>query len=321
MGDSPDASVSVDLDRPLADVQAVFFDVDLAVRAKIHRGVRLRWLPRAPGGERRLRRFMRVLDRLQEEEIVIERAADGAWVQRYVDGPNAGTRFVARFDALDARQTRVRMDAHVGPKGFAQGLGKLSPLGLEKAMKRTLGEYRRALEGYEPGRARGRVLSALGDAGAAARAIRDLDDAKRRRVVAALLETAWSIACVDEGPDEAERDAMRAAVAALWNTALEPAAEERMVRAAVDAVAKHGAQARLAALGAKLRELGVVELGLRLAVLVAEVSRGLDPSEIDALRTLAQAAGATDEDLQLLVRRTEELLTGEDPISRMSTFL
>jgi len=105
------------------------------------------------------------------------------------------------------------------------------------------------------------------------------------------------------------------------NTALDTAAEDRMVHAAVDAVAKQGAGARFSALGAKLKDLGVVELGMRLAVLVAEVSHGLDPSELDALRTLAQAAGVSDDELQTLVRRTEELLTGDDPISRMSRFV
>src|SRR5208337_4264606 len=72
-----------------------------------------------------------------------------------------GTRFVATFESAEPSMTRVRMEAFLGPKGFAQGLGRLSPLGLEKAMKRTLGEYKRALQGYQPGRARGAVLAAL----------------------------------------------------------------------------------------------------------------------------------------------------------------
>lgn len=305
----------------MAEVQALFFDVDLAVRDKIHRGVRLQWLPRTPDGERRLRRHMRVLDKLQVEEVVIERGADGAWVQRFVEGPNLGTRFVANFEPGEGAMTRVRMEAFVGPRGFAQGLGKLSPLGLEKAMKRTLGEFKRALQGYQPGRAHGQVLAALADAGRWSTAMRGLDDARKRSVVSTLLETAWSIACVDEGPDEAERDAMRAVVAALWNTALDPAAEERMVKAAIDAVAKQGAATRCAALGAKLRSLGFGELGVHVAVLVAEISHGLDPAELDALRALAQAAGVPDETLHDLVRRTEEALAGGDPLARMSTFV
>ena len=305
----------------MAEVQALLFDVDLAVRDKIHRGVRLQWLPRAPDGERRLRRVMRVLDRMQVEEVVIERSPDGAWIQRFVEGPNAGSRFVATFEAPEPSLTRVRMEAFVGPKGFAQGLGKLSPLGLEKAMKRTLGEYKRALQGYQPGRAHGAVLAALAEAGRWSAAMRGLDEARRRSLVATLLETAWSIACVDEGPDDAERDAMRAVVAALWHTTLDPAAEERMVRAAIDAVSQQGAGTRCAVLGERLATLGFGELGVQVAVLVAEISHGLDPAELDALRTLARAAHVTDETLHELVRHTEDALAGGDPLSRMSTFV
>ncbi len=305
----------------MAEVQALLFDVDLAVRDKIHRGVRLQWLPRTPDGERRLRRVMRVLDRMQVEEVVIERGPDGAWIQRFVEGPNAGSRFVATFEATEPSLTRVRMEAFVGPKGFAQGLGKLSPLGLEKAMKRTLGEFKRALQGYQPGRAHGAVLAALAEAGRWSAAMRGMDDARRRSLVATLLETAWSIACVDEGPDEAERDAMRAVVAALWHTTLDPAAEERMVRAAIDAVSQQGAGTRCAVLGERLATLGFGELGVQVAVLVAEISHGLDPAELDALRTLARAAHVTDETLHELVRRTEDALAGGDPLSRMSTFV
>ena len=321
---TPSATAWLDFERPCAEVQTLLFDVDLAVRDKIHRGVRLQWLPRAPGaagGERRLRRHMRVLDKMQVEEVVIERAADGSWVQRFVEGPNAGSRFVATFEAIEPRVTRVRMEAFVGPKGFAQGLGKLSPMGLEKAMKRILAEYKRALQGYQPGRAHGAVLAALADTGQWSPAMRALDDTNRKNLVATLLETAWSIACVDEGPDDAERDAMRAVVAALWHTALDPAAEERMLHAAIEAVKKQGPEARCAALGARLRSLGFGELGVQVAVLVAEVSHGLDPAELGALRVLAQAAGVPDDALHDLLLRTEEALAGGNPLSRMSMFV
>ena len=317
----PDAMAWLDFEQPPGQVQTLFFDVDLAVRSKIHRGVRLQWLPRTPDGERRLRRHMRVLDKMHVEEIVVERAADGSWVQRFVEGANAGTRFIATFEPAEASTTRVRMEAFVGPKGFAQGLGKLSPLGLEKAMKRLLGEYKRAFQGYQPGRARGAVLAALSGANRWAPAMRALDDGHRRSVVATLLETAWSIACIDDAPDEGERDAMRAVVAALWNTTIDPVAEERMVGAAIEAVKKQGAATRCATLGAKLKMLGFGELGVHIAALVAEVSHGLDPSELDALRMLACAAGVSDQTLHDLVRTTEEALAGGDPLARMSTFV
>jgi hypothetical protein len=329
------ATAWVDYERPLAAVRAVFFDVDLAVRGKIHRGMRLQWLAREGTAERRLRQQTRVLDRIQSEDVVIGEVAEGGWEKRFVDGPNAGTRFVAAFDevpattlpegAHDARRpgvvTRVTMQAFVGPRGFAQGLGKLSPLGLEKAMKRLMNEYKAALEGYEPGRARGAVIAALADARAAASPMRALDEPQRKKLTATLLEAAWAIACVDEGPDEAERDALRAIVASIWRAALDPALEERMVQAAVAAIAKDGAEARCAGLGQRLRALGFAELGLSLAVLVAEVSHGLDPSELDALRTMATAAGLDELALVEIIERTNKALGGGEPASRMSNFV
>jgi hypothetical protein len=316
----PTATAWLDFERAPSAVRALLFDVDLAVRDKIHRGMRLEWLPRTADGERRLRQQMRVLDRMQAEEIVIEEGPRGTWVKRFVRGPNTGTRFVGRFEE-QGNGTRLTLDAFVGPQGFAQGLGKLSPLGLEKAMKRMLGEYKRALEGYEPGRARGAVLAALAQAGREAASIGALEEARRKAVVSTLLETAWSIACVDEPPDEAERDALHAIVAALWRTTLTVAAEQRMVDAAVQAIAREGVAARCDALGARLRSLGYAELGLSLAVLVAEVSRGLDPTEIGALRRLAAAAGIGDEALTAVVRRTDLDLSGGDPLARMSSFV
>lgn len=317
----PGASAWLDFERPVAQVKALFFDVDLAVRGKIHRGIRLQWLPRAPGGERRLRRYLRVLDKMVAEEVVIERGADDTWVERFVEGPNAGTRFVGHFDEQGPTLTRVRLEAWVGPGGFAQGLGKLSPLGLEKAMRRVLGEYKLALQGYEPGHARGAVLTALSSATKWIPAMRALDEARRRQTVSVLLEVAWSIASVDDPPDEAERDAMRAVVAALWHTTIDAAVEERMVRAAVDGVTKHGTQARFTRLGEKLASVGFAELGIEIAVLLAEVSHGLDASELDALRTLTRSAGLPEETLTEAIRRIDLALSDGEPLSRMSTFV
>jgi len=93
------------------------------------------------------------------------------------------------------------------------------------------------------------------------------------------------------------------------------------VRAAIDAVSQQGAGTRCAVLGERLATLGFGELGVQVAVLVAEISHGLDPAELDALRTLARAAHVTDETLHDLVRRTEDALAGGDPLSRMSTFV
>jgi hypothetical protein len=317
----PTATVWLDFELPVDTVRTAFLDADLVVRSKIHRGMRFQWLPRTAGGEHRMRQQMSVLDKLVVEEVVLEEGPGATWVKRFVEGPNAGTRFVARFEALGERVTRVTMDAYVGPNGFALGLGKLSPLGLEKAMARVMGEYKKALQGYEPGRARGRVLDALAVAQRGSLAMRALDETKRKALTAALLESAWAIACVDEGPDEAERDAMRAMVSGIWHATLSAEMEDRMVEAAVASIAKEGAKARCEGLGARLKALGFGGLGVSLAVLVAEVSHGLDPAELDALRRLAKAAGLDDQDLEDIVRDIDGALGGDETASRVSRFV
>jgi tellurite resistance protein len=313
--------VQAAFERPLEAVREVFFDVDLAVRDKIHRGVRLQWLPRSPGGERRLRQRTRVLDRVQEEEVLIEEGAGGTWVKQFVEGPSLGSRLVGTFDADGEATTRVTLDAFVGPRGFAQGLGKLSPLGLEKSMKRLLGEYKRALEGYDAGRVRQRALGVVAQWAGAKAAMKAMDAEERRAVTGTLIETAWSIAALDDEVDAAEKEALRAIVAGLWDTSYGEAMEERMTRAALGVIGKQGAQARCEALGAKLKAIGMAEHGIAVAVLVAEVSHGLDPAELQALRHLASAAGIEDDELLALVRRTEGELFGADDPSAISRFL
>jgi len=319
--DKPTASVWLDFERPLPTVRGIFFDVDLAVRSKIHRGMRLQWILHGPTGERRLRQTQHVLDRLQSEEVVIEEGVGGEWVKRFVEGPNAGTRFVAQLAAKGDEATRVDLKAYVGPRGFAQGLGKLSPVGLEKSMARLLGEFKRALEGYEPGRARGEVLAVIEEWGDISKAMSALDASRRSAAVSTLVETAWSIAALDEEVDPAERDAMRAVVAALWNASLDAETEERMVRTAAETVAKEGVVARCNVLGGRLKLLGFSELGVSLAVLVAEVSHGLDASELEALQHLASAAGIEGTVLLEIIRRTDHSLSGSERLSRMSKFV
>jgi hypothetical protein len=110
-------------------------------------------------------------------------------------------------------------------------------------------------------------------------------------------------------------------VQALWGKTLASEVEEKMVAAAVQAIGRQGVEERCSALGAKLRAHGFGRLGVELAVLVAEVSYGLEPAELYALRVLAAAAGVAEDQLKAIVRATEEALSGGDPLSRMSTFV
>lgn len=319
----PTAVARIEIERELDVVRAQFFDVDHAIRARIYRGMRLQWLPKGADGVRRLKQSVRVLDRPQVEELVIEEGPRGEYVRRHLDGPNAGTRFVGTFHIDEPqvpRVTRVELSAYPGPNGFALGLGKLSPLGLEKAMKKMLGEHKRAIEGYEAGRARGQVVSVLVGWGDLTAPMMTLDDAQCRTVVSLVLETACSMAAVDEPADAAELDAMHAVVNGLWKVVLRADAEAKMIAAAAEALAREGVEARCDSIGARLRALGVAELGLAVAILVAEVSRGLDPRELAALRRLATAAGVRDQRLSELIRRIDDELSGPGR-DRMSFFV
>jgi hypothetical protein len=114
---------------------------------------------------------------------------------------------------------------------------------------------------------------------------------------------------------------MRAVVAALWHTTIDADTEERMVRVAAETVAKEGVLARCNVLGARLKTLGFSELGISLAVLVAEVSHGLDAAELEALQHLSAAAGIDGAQLLEIVRRTDLALSGGERLSRMSKFV
>ena len=114
---------------------------------------------------------------------------------------------------------------------------------------------------------------------------------------------------------------MRAIVAGIWHATLSAEMEERMVQAAVAAITKDGIGARCDALGARLKSLGFGGLGVSLCVLVAEVSHGLDPAELDALRRLAGAAGLDDVDLEDIVRDIDGALGGGETSSRISRFV
>src|SRR5262245_29204524 len=94
------ARAAIEIDKPVAVVRAQFFDLDHAIRAKIHHGVSMRWLPPEAPGERRLTQEIKMMTRAHVDVFVVEEGGGGSWIKRFIDGPNTGGRFVARFTAL-----------------------------------------------------------------------------------------------------------------------------------------------------------------------------------------------------------------------------
>src|SRR4051794_29636786 len=100
MSTAPAARAAIEIDKPRSLVRAHFFDLDHAIRHRTHHGVNLRWLPPEAPGERRIEGEIKLMTRAHVDVFLIEDAEEGAWVKRFVDGPNRGGRFVARFTAL-----------------------------------------------------------------------------------------------------------------------------------------------------------------------------------------------------------------------------
>ncbi len=296
------------IERPVAVVRAQFFDLDQHVREGLHRGTTLKWTLRPPG-ERRIKQETRVLGRVVLEEYVVEEDDAGRWVRRFVEGPNAGGMYVVELEAQDQDRTRVEAAAVPPPKGFDNGLGKLSDLGVQKALEKLLADHRRALEGYEPGRVRGdvdKVLEALHDLTAP---IFTRDKAEQKAIFAGFLEVAALAAIADEVADELERQTMKAAGKRLCFADLDDATIDRIVKGTSEAAKAEGFEARCDKIGTRLRKLGFGQLGVAVAALIAQVSHGMETRELAALQRIANAAAVPDVELMQIVARIDAMLS------------
>lgn len=316
------ARAAIEIDKPVDLVRAQFFDLDHAIRQGIHHGATLRWLPAEAPGERRLTQEMKLMTRTHVDVFLIEDGEGGSWIKRFVDGPNRGARFVARFTPLaglggapaapgeggEGRATRVELEAHVGPMGFYAGLGKLSQLGLQKVLEKTLEEHRRAIEGYQPGRARGAVKNVIAPWKAPVAAAAQGEGA--RAVLSNLLEAACVVAVADGTADDAERDVIREVALTLGGLDLDAPALDRMVQGVVSAVADGGIERRCEKIAGRLKALNLGEVGLGVAVLVAQVSHGMDARELEVLRCLAAALGVNDVNLADVIHKVDRGLSG-----------
>ncbi len=312
MSEATSVTVQSDIviDRPIELVRQAFLDVDHAVRDRVHEGVKLKWLPPREPGERRLLSEIRVLGVQYADEVLVEEE-NGTLIRRFVHGPNAGAVFVASFESHGGEGTLVRLRAHVPLTGFRWAVGPLLVLAVRKAIDKELGEHKRDIEkGYTPGRARGNVDAALEVVRPALERARALQkDAERIGLVAPLIEAACLTAIADDEIDDAERDAIRAVARAMGVKLLDDDAVEAVIASSVDHTRREGIEHRCATLGAKLKKLGIAEEGLGAATLIAQVSHGIDQSELVALQLLARAGGVSDARLAEIMERVDRALT------------
>jgi tellurite resistance protein len=311
MSDTPITVIStVEIDRPVDLVRQQFFDIDHAMRDKVHDGVKIRWLPPREPGERRILQEVRVLGVLYADEILVE-FEDGTLIKRFVEGPNKGTVFVETFEAKSPSKTVAQIRAVVPLTGFKWAVGPIFKLAVKKALDKALMEHKRDIEGgYTPGRARGNVEAAIDFIRPLADRAKSMErDADRVAIIAPLIEAACVTAIADDELDDAERDAIRAVTHAIGVRPLDDAAIEAVVASSIDHTRRHGVEQRCNDLGAKLKKLGLAEEGLGVATLIAQVSHGVDQSELAALQLLARAAGVSEARLVEVIQRVDQSLS------------
>lgn len=307
---SVDVQSDIVIDRPIELVRQAFLDVDHAVRDRVHVSVKLRWLPPSEPGERRLLSVIRVLGVSYADEVLVEEE-NGTLIRRYVHGPNEGTVFVGTFEPHGDSHTLASLRAHVPLTGFRWAVGPILVVAVRKAIEKELQENKRDIEkGYTPGRARGNVDAALEFVRPALdRAHALQNDAERIALVAPLIEAACVTAIADAEIDDAERDAIRAVAHAMGVKLLDDAAVEAVVASSVEHTLSQGIESRCASLGARLKALGIAEEGLGAAALIAQVSHGIDQSELVALQLLARAGGVSEARLAEIIERVDRALT------------
>lgn len=293
------AVVSLELAAPLDRARAFFFDLEAQVRVQPYHGVELSWAPQHPPEARRLRQRARVLGRTHDEEFVIEPGDGGAWVRRYVEGPNVGARFVTTFRPVGEAKTHARAEAFVPPAGFSSGIGKVSKIGMQKILEKLLEEHRPHVEGAPPpppaiDPESLRTLAAK---------LRGLKDEARAEAIQTLLEIACLTAIADGRADAAERGALHRVFVELCGLSLNDAAMDEMIASASEVVADDGIELRCQLAGQALSAHGLADDGLDIAAAVALSSHGIDRHELATLDRLAQAAGLEAEAVGRAIER------------------
>lgn len=141
------------ISRPIAVVRDQFVDLRHHETTRVHADLEVSNIRSVPGGCRFTGR-RRVLGMLQEDEIEVQRGADGNSTLRSLSGSNAGLLIDQRFESVDSGRTRVRSTVSLPVRGLMVILSPFLRIGLRRDLNTALEEDRRDLEegGYEPSR-------------------------------------------------------------------------------------------------------------------------------------------------------------------------
>jgi len=159
-----------------------------------------------------------------------------------------------------------------------------------------------------------------GDVDKVLKALRDLttpifakEKPEQRAIVSNFLEAAAIAAIADGVADDVERHTMKGVAKNLCFVELDDAAIDRIVAGTTDAASADGIEARCDKIGARLLKLGMSDLGVAVAALIAQVSHGLEARELAALQRIAKGAGMDDARLSVLIGRMDTMLTAPVP--------
>jgi hypothetical protein len=282
MADTIRVTAALRINSPPDRVREQYRDIDHHIRNNVHPSIHYQWVPAGPG-ERKIKTTFRILGLPQFDVSLLEDAADGSFVIRYLEGTNAGMVLMHRFVEVEPGVTEVQLSADAPSTLGRKILGPLFVIGARQVMKKALAEDKRDLErgDFRPGAAAGNLEDAL--ASLAAR------KSAPALVKYAILEAACLISACDGSVDEAERDAIVRAALLLGASAEEADVDQLLERCLVFAESERLA-AEIDRVGAELAAAGVAREGVVAAAVVGLVSQGLSLGELEALRRLAAAA-------------------------------
>ena len=133
------------ISRPIAVVQSQFVDLAHHERTRVHRALEVSNVRPLPTGCQFTGR-RRVFGVLQEDEIEVQRHADGSSTLRSQSGANAGLAITQTFESQGPERTLVHIEVNMPVRGLFRLLSPLVRIGIQRDLAMSLEEDRIDLE-------------------------------------------------------------------------------------------------------------------------------------------------------------------------------
>jgi len=133
------------ISRPIAVVQSQFVDLAHHERTRVHSALEVSNVRPLPTGCQFTGR-RRVFGVLQEDEIEVQRHADGSSTLRSQSGANAGLAITQTFESQGPERTLVHIEVNMPVRGLFRLLSPLVRIGIQRDLAMSLEEDRIDLE-------------------------------------------------------------------------------------------------------------------------------------------------------------------------------